>query len=753
MATNHLPQVAITLSPSAPSRVVTPGTPLNFVSTAKDADGDLLEHWVEIKNPAGQWSWEGWLTTPEWQGDLNGDASLSIKSVNFTFNELGTWYVRTTANDEAQKDQYQISNEIAITVTSAPTEPPTVPALDLISVSIDGAAPIVATVGAKLTLAGAEVYTFDKKGDYALKITPPVPVVVPPVEPPDDDGGATGDAKLDWPMTPEAISERLGKKWDGTNDQRKKNPMSVTQTAPAGVDPRIAHFEFGKILTDWNNFWSTTFNGLMALAGNVIPFRAQDFAAYSGAAATAARPDLTGFIPDPDLSWAPVDGVASCMHRSQSCLSNEALVGTLSGKVTSLGTQTSRDPGTWRPVLNIPNFTITAICSTSQTELAIAVGFDPRTKKGRIAYIGVQAKYLGSHTMHETCKPNQGSFSVYKLLGVRDLPFDWPSAVSAASNGQWIGPSQTANQDLGQIDMTHSWARDSMRDEGENDNTPWGWIFATKAVVTVVSKRAGKVAVIDLSKFVYQVRQDYCAHDDQYVETILAAEAAGNYPPTFDEAKDLEPVLNAVYDLPTAQTVIMVPKLDRWSNDYWKAIVGCENGELVTIDVSPLLSRYSWQAVGPGGIIGKTNLGGNICHLTWGRYDDDWVIKPHMPNNGIANGYINSIIATIRDKSTASYVWSFRDEAGLAGRDLSTVNGRDLIGAYVNDRTNQVILYFTDKLITFTIAGVSVPVVHPDTEQSWYYAVEGNNEGWNENPELAFPEGAFIFAGTDANTN
>lgn len=571
--------------------------------------------------------------------------------------------------------------------------------------------------------------------------------------PPPVDGGGTGTVVDDWPMTADGISARLGKKWESGPETRKTNPMSVTMQAPAGSDPRIANFEFGKILTRWNNFWSTTGNGLIARGNTTIPFRVQDFAAYAGAAATAARPDLTGFIPDPDLPWAPVDGIATCTHRSQSCVSNEALVGTKSGNITSLGTQTSRDPGTWRPVINVPDMTITAICSTSMNEIAIAVGFSPTTKKGKIAYIGVEAKYLGSHTMQRMCMPNEGSFSWFKLLGVQDLPFDWPSDVTAASNGNWSGPSQTNNQDLGQIDLTNPFTRAGMLDEGENNNTPWGWVFSTKAIVAVLSKKAGKVAIINLSKYIEMIRQDYLVADQDKYLAIQVAESKGDYPPTFAEVPDNIPTIDKVYDIPTAQTVIAVPKMERWSNDYWKVMVAGEDGNLTTIDVSPLLARYSWQSVGPGGIICQKNLGGNVTHLTWGRYDNDWLSKPNMPNNGSDFGYCNTLVATVRDLQMFRYVWSYRELCGLSGRDLSTINGKDPIASYVNARTSEVVGLFSDGIITFTIGGVSVPVVDGYGDQSWYYAVAGNNEAWNENPKLVFPDGDFLFSYTDENVN
>jgi lysophospholipase L1-like esterase len=88
-----------------------------FIGTATDAEGDMSDHWMEIQNPEGQWSWEGWMMG-EWVGGLNGNGSQSVKTARFTFDRAGTWRVRTTAI--APGCDWQTSNEIEVIVRPVP---------------------------------------------------------------------------------------------------------------------------------------------------------------------------------------------------------------------------------------------------------------------------------------------------------------------------------------------------------------------------------------------------------------------------------------------------------------------------------------------------------------------------------------------------------------------------------------------------------------------------------------------------------
>jgi hypothetical protein len=90
------------------------GTSVAVNGHATDADGDMSEHWLEIQNPAGQWSWEGWLTAEPWAGALGGNGHDSTKPGMFTFTQPGTYLIRSTATDST--DQWSLSATIAVHV-------------------------------------------------------------------------------------------------------------------------------------------------------------------------------------------------------------------------------------------------------------------------------------------------------------------------------------------------------------------------------------------------------------------------------------------------------------------------------------------------------------------------------------------------------------------------------------------------------------------------------------------------------------
>lgn len=95
------------------------GTTVTVSGWASDPDGNMIEHWLEVKRPAGDWSWEGWLTYEPFGGALNGDGSYSSKSGTLTLTDVGTYTFRVTANDGV--DPWAISNEVQVTVTPAPS--------------------------------------------------------------------------------------------------------------------------------------------------------------------------------------------------------------------------------------------------------------------------------------------------------------------------------------------------------------------------------------------------------------------------------------------------------------------------------------------------------------------------------------------------------------------------------------------------------------------------------------------------------
>src|SRR5688572_14109537 len=99
-------------------QTVTVNTTITVAGSATDADGDLSEHWLEVRRPAGDWSWQGWLPWEPFGPALNGDGYSSTKSGPLTLSDIGTYTFRVTAID-VNGSSYSISNEVQITVTGA----------------------------------------------------------------------------------------------------------------------------------------------------------------------------------------------------------------------------------------------------------------------------------------------------------------------------------------------------------------------------------------------------------------------------------------------------------------------------------------------------------------------------------------------------------------------------------------------------------------------------------------------------------
>lgn len=674
---------------------------------ANDTSGRLLEHWLELKNPDGLWTWEGWNTSPEWTGALGGNNYTSQKRNTFKFTP-GIWVFRSTCNHSDSPEMWDISNEITLSI---------------------------------------------------------IPKTV--VTPPDDGGpGPTGDGNKVYPMDWESISKRLGPIADASV-VRLKNTKPTTKKADPKIGPfdqRIALYEYGKQRAKWNNFWSTTMNGLLATKQGVIPFKLQNYAGYSGMASTAPRGDAAGYKPDPETTWQSIKGTITCTWRQTGFESNEALVGTDIGELFSFGTQTSRGSSDWKGYLQIPDFCCTAVTTCSQNELAFAIGFSPATKKGMIHVVGVQAKWLPSHTMQRMGMPNQASYSAFKLLGSLELPFalssEDPGAVAACSNGSWNGPSQTGGTDIGQIDLSNAFTRAGLLNDSE-DNGQWGSIFASKGVAIITSKKAGKAVELNFSALINSFREDYLTANEADLANVIAAEEddAHIYPPTFKEKPKLTPVFGKTYDVPTAASVVCTPKSDRWNTDYcFKALVGGEDGFMTVIDLSSQLARYSWNVIGPGGIVARKFIGKNICHLTMFRYGD-WAADPFMPvdSNGKhtpSQGYSNEVIATCRGDAAIRCVVSYKDTLNVC-RELSDENLIDPTCAWMDDRSLQIIAGDGKGrgVLGFVLGGVSVPVTPDDPDQTSFYYVEENSGRDFQVSGDKFDTEDPVFAFNNANVN
>ncbi len=117
-----MPSMTVEAGGETASITISAGTTLTIVGRATDADGDIEDHWLELRNPAGLWSWEGWLTTPDWEGGLMGNGFGSTKSADFTFNETGTYLARTCAIDSF--GVWVTAKEVTIQVVAGDAPPP-----------------------------------------------------------------------------------------------------------------------------------------------------------------------------------------------------------------------------------------------------------------------------------------------------------------------------------------------------------------------------------------------------------------------------------------------------------------------------------------------------------------------------------------------------------------------------------------------------------------------------------------------------
>jgi|ERR1051326_2143014 hypothetical protein len=139
------------------------GTSLTISGYAYDNCGDIQEHWLEIKRPAGDWNWEGWLISEPFAGDVSGDSYYSYKSGSFTFNDVGTYVVRTTARNSAI--EWGISQEITITV---------VPRVPHVSITVgDGSSYIEVSAYTELLISGTATDSDGDMTEHWLEIQNP----------------------------------------------------------------------------------------------------------------------------------------------------------------------------------------------------------------------------------------------------------------------------------------------------------------------------------------------------------------------------------------------------------------------------------------------------------------------------------------------------------------------------------------------------------------------------------------------------
>jgi len=437
---------------------------------------------------------------------------------------------------------------------------------------------------------------------------------------------------------PQSISDRLGPTFEKLNPGATDDRPTLYKPPSLKCDLSFANrsnpYELGREgCKPDNDYWSDS--GQVAYvpddpANDPGIDRVQTFAYYNHVFSLSPRLDFASGSPHPDqqtrevhykemLGHYPQHAVA--MVRNYSMLENEALVIYREGLLGVLGTQTSRE-GYERPYPGImfpPNKVLTAIAVTASNEFALITVWDTETLRGQLAVVALEAKYLPFHTWPYMGLPNQGSFSDFKLLGYIDLPMAAPSAVAASSNGFWGGPSQTNNKVLSQIELKDDNTRQSL-DHGEMG---WSGIVAKNGYALVASKTENKIAIVDLTPLFKYVRESYLSSKESFEATVKnRGSEPGKWPATFAENEKIKPHVIWEKSIPSPTAVLAGLKIDRWSQDRYKAYAACEDGTIHILDTSSLMARYDWEKSEKLKELGTFKVGRNPVSMVFTRFGD-----------------------------------------------------------------------------------------------------------------------------------
>jgi hypothetical protein len=365
--------------------------------------------------------------------------------------------------------------------------------------------------------------------------------------------------------------------------------------------------------------------------------RIQTYAYYDSVFAISPRLDWSSSQPHPDLQttepyylnlFGEMPKYPIAMVRNYGMQQNEALVLYRDGYLACAGTQTSRTgterpyPGFVFPVNKVP----TGLAVTTANELALVTVWDINTHQGQLAVFALEGKYLPYHTWPYMGMPNQGSWSAFKLLGYVDLPMKTPTAIAAASNGWWSGPSQTNGLVLSQIDLANDTYRTNVY------SGAWSGVVATGGYAVVSSLFDNKVAVVDLTPLFSYLRESYLSSATSYNATLAArGTGSSNFPQAFSVRPSITPkvVWQTSVSQPTA--VLAGQRLGRWSKDFFKAYVASRDGTIRILDTSSIMKRFSWERLGTMRVAGSFNVGRNPTSMCFTRRGDSNL--PLIPRN------------------------------------------------------------------------------------------------------------------------
>ncbi len=475
--------------------------------------------------------------------------------------------------------------------------------------------------------------------------------------------------------------------------------------------------------------------------------RIQVYAYYDKVFAISPRLDWSNKTPSPDLQarepyYATIFGELPkypiAMVRNYGMQCNEALVLYRDGNLAVVGTQTSRAnherpfPGFSFPVEKVP----TGIAITTANEFALVTVWDTKLKKGQLAVIALEGKWLPFHTWPYMAMPNQGSWSAFKLLGYVDLPMKTPTSVAAASNGWWSGPSQTGGKVLSQINL----AKESDRKNVYSGS--WAGIVAKNGYAIVASQHENMVALVDLTPLFSYVRESYLKSATSFKQTLAArGTGAKNFPVAFSAKPSITPKVVWQSTVATPTTVLAGHRMDRWTSDHYKAYVASRDGTISIINTSSLMKRYSWEKLGALAIVGTFNVGRNPVSMAFARRSDSNLPvipkksngKPGIPDPLNNLFYIavrgdRKVVAAVTHKGKGAVYRTIKDKrlsdpvavsTAIRGPIVSVADFRGKkvvsfrVGAIADKRNNKVYGCGSDGKAPFEFAGELAIKGHP----------------------------------------
>ncbi|WP_415909196.1 RHS repeat-associated core domain-containing protein [Oleiharenicola sp. Vm1] len=108
---------SVSLNQPASDITISVGTNVTLQSYAEDFSRPLTTHNIDIQKPDGTWNWYGGFAygEPYMGGPVGPDApTTSTRSPGFTFNEVGTWYVRSYAANSAGLSTQSVTRTITV---------------------------------------------------------------------------------------------------------------------------------------------------------------------------------------------------------------------------------------------------------------------------------------------------------------------------------------------------------------------------------------------------------------------------------------------------------------------------------------------------------------------------------------------------------------------------------------------------------------------------------------------------------------